>query len=552
MRNLITYCLISLACVCSVQSLTGQVVEGRVTYIAEDGIYTDIGTLKGVSIGDTLYLDDASGKPVLWVQSVSRKSSLNLPMDTTRRFQVGMAVFARTTDKVIPSRDRVTASDTLRPSGKLDSLWIGVISHQNIETRTGESSAASRTVTALADRNDLRGRVGFQFFRSADRKNPDYNYYQPGLTIHADLLRIQGSHYSFSTNTHIRKTYSNRDLRSANYPVRVYEMALTYQNDAVPYSYQVGRISSPVINGIGYFDGGLYSHRIRPTLSVGGFIGTEPDYRKSTPQTKTSKLGAYVHYMHAFSQTVKSNSTLAFSGQYLNGNIDREFVYLQNDVTLGSRVYVYQNAEFGINRSDLSRRQSTLEISNIYLMTRIRPLRTVSVTASYDARKNVFLVQTYKAIPDSLFDDALRQGLRGDISWRVTRQLTLSAGSSVRTRKGDSQKTWLHSAGFYYYNLFETQINVNFRAFSTHTPYTTARSYSTSVSRQFHRLYSSVSLRTYDYELRGRSEKYGRFSAGLDISYDLTRRLFATAQYEYSTGKDEKADRLFLELSYRF
>ncbi len=534
------------------RSVSGQDGTGKITYVSADAIYTDIGTLKGAIVGDSLRLAAKPAQPVLVIRSISRKSSLVASLDANFKPAVGMDLLfhpsvARTDSK------RITPGDSARTGrSDLPALWSGAIAKHNQTTldNLGSQSGASRG--ASKDRNVLVGRVGLQFFSSSDRKNSDYNYYQPGMVVNLDYNRIQGSYYSLSTNTHIRKTYSNRDLRSANYPLRVYELSLKYQNDTAPYSYQVGRVSSPVINGIGYFDGALYAHKLQTNLVVGGFVGTEPDYRKSTPQTSTSKLGIYANYKHEFGGDTKTTSTLAFSGQYVHGKIDREFFYLQNDATYGSLLYLYQNAEIGINRSGQSRRNSPLELSNIYLMARMRPIRSVSITGSYDARKNVFLVQTYRAIPDSLFDDAFRQGLRGDVSWRATRQLTLSISSSVRTRAGDSQNTWLHSAGIYYYNVLKTQLNLNFRYFTTTTPYTSAHSFSYAVSRQWGRVYASSTFRTYTYELRGRSDSYDRHSVSADVSYEISRRLFTTVQYEFSTGRDEQSDRFYLELSYRF
>lgn len=536
----------------AVRDVYGQDGTGKITYVAADAIYTDIGTLKGAVVGDSLRLAAKPAQPILVIRSISRKSSLVASFDSNFKAAVGMDLLFHPsvvrTDSI-----RITTGDSAKTArSDLQALWSGAIAKHNQTAldNLGSQSESSRSVSK--DRNLLVGRVGLQFFSSSDRKNSDYNYYQPGMVVNLDYNRIQGSHYSVSTNTHIRKTYSNRDLRSANYPLRIYELSLKYQNDAVPYSYQVGRVSSPVINGIGYFDGALYAHKLQSHVTVGGFVGTEPDYRKSTPQTSTSKVGIYANYKHEFSNETRTNSTLAFSGQYVHGKIDREFFYLQNDATYGSLLYLYQNAEVGINRSGQSRRASQLELSNIYLMARIRPIRTLSMTGSYDARKNVFLIQTYRTIPDSLFDDAFRQGLRGEVSWRATKQLTLSVSSSVRTRAGDSQNTWLHSAGMYYYNFLQTQLNLNFRYFTTTTPYTSAHSFSYGVSRQWGRLYASSSLRTYTYELRGRSESYDRRSVSADVSYEISRRLFTTAQYEYSTGRDEQADRFFLEISYRF
>ncbi|MBL7959802.1 hypothetical protein JNL27_06130 [bacterium] len=391
-----------------------------------------------------------------------------------------------------------------------------------------------------------------QGYVSHDRLNPDYSYQQPGGLINLDVNRIQGSYYNFSSNIRFRKTYSTRPTRANNYPVRVYELAVEYNNPSHPFRYSAGRIFAPVINGVGNFDGVFLGYKLSNQWEVGTFGGTQPNNLNSKPDLTNSKIGIYANYKKILSPAWRWNTTLAFSGQYYNNKIDREYFYFQNDATLGQKIYFYQNSEIGINRSRLSNRKRKIELSNFYIMGHYAPVPSVGLSASYDSRVNVFMIQTYRAIPDSLFDDALLQGFRGDISWRATRQITLSAGSSIRTRAGDPHKTYLNSAGLYYYNLLKSQLNLNYRFFYTSTPTTKAYSSSYGISRQFSNLYLTTTYRTYHYRYIFQNSQYSRSSITMDGSYALTRKLFTSFEYEYSTGQYEKADRFFAELSYRF
>lgn len=528
-------------------------VDGKVTYLTGDAYYTDIGKEKGANKGDTLYAK-SNKKAILIIQSISRKSSYCVPINSVLKINLGDPVFAYVAEiPVYRLPDSLRYSDTIKTAdADFRAIWSGVIANAKLDSSTHVSSRQQVAQKIIQKPNQLTGRIALQNFVSHDRLNPDYSFQQPGGLINIDVNRIQGSYYSLSTNVRFRKTYSTKPTRSNNYPVRVYELSLEYNNPTAPIRYAAGRIFAPVINGLGNFDGAFLGYKFSGQWEVGTFGGTQPDNLNSKPDMTHSKAGIYANYKKTFSPTTRWNSTLAFSGQYYNGKIDREYFYVQNDASLGPKVYFYQNAEIGINRSHLSNRKNKIEISNLYVMGHYTPISSVSLSASYDARINVFLIQSYRAIPDSLFDDALLQGFRGDISWRATPQLTVSVGSSLRTRAGDTHNTYLNSAGFYYYNLLKSQLNLNYRFFYTSTPYTKANSSSYGISRQFANLYVATTFRTYTYRYTYQHAQYSRSSITIDGSFAISQKLFTSLEYEYSMGKYENADRFFAELSYRF
>jgi hypothetical protein len=267
-----------------------------------------------------------------------------------------------------------------------------------------------------------------------------------------------------------------------------------------------------------------------------------------------SKLGAYVNFKKESSPSKRWNSTLAFSGQYVHNKIDREYIYVQNDVSFSSDLYVYMNSEIGINRSKLSPEKKFFDLSNLYVMTRYKPFSAVTLSLSYDERINVYLIQTYtkSKIVDSLFDNAMRRGFRGDVNVRITNQISLSASSSIRTRAGDPNKTYLSSASLYYYNFLQSRFSLTGNYFLTSGRYTKANSTSAGVSRQFYDLYLSAAYRIYSYRYTNQSST-GHYNSILgDASYSLSRHLYTTLELEHLTGQNEKSDRLFVELSYRF
>lgn len=528
-------------------------IYGKITYISSSAVYTTIGKDNFAVTGDTVYLKKETHFPAMVINAISRRSSACALLIPVNQIDTGMTVSVKIPRERLSLTIRpVVAADSANiktTSG--DSLWLGVIEKNNSLRKLESGTKENSNRIIKPEENILSGRVAFQYMMIRDRNNPDYNYYQPGAVLHVSLNRIQGSYWNLNSHLRFRNTRTKSTRRYDDYPLRIYEMSLEYDNAASALYYTVGRVSSPVINGIGSFDGGYVHYRLNRRFKLGGFLGTEPDYMKSTPQTNTIKIGSFIHYEYCSECDRQFRSTLAFSGQYVKGNIDREYLYTQNDLSLGTRWFLYQNSEFGINRSSLSRRNQTIELSNIYIMARYNPVQAVSLNLSFDDRKNVYLLQTYKSIPDSLFDDASRLGIRSEVRWRATKQLTLSANSSVRTRNGDSRHTYLHSVGSSYYNVPKLRMNLDYRFFYTTTPYTSAYSHSMNLSRFFSRLQLALNLRSYHYQYRILKGSSDRYSVTFDCNYSWNSKLFSSFEYEYSFGKQDKTDRLFLEFSFR-
>lgn len=524
-------------------------LKGEVTYIAGGSYFTNIGKDAGAAKGDTLY--NLNKKPILVIESISRKSSFCKTVNSEIKINIGTKVMAYVLPAVAsePSKSFVR-KDTVTVVADQARIWEGSFD----QIKTDSSTANVRPILRTASRkaNQVSGRVALQSLIMNDRLNGNNDYQQPGGLINLHVYRIQDKYFDLNVNARFRKTYSKRAMTGDNYPMRIYEISLVYNNPAVPYSFAAGRVFSPVINGVGNFDGGVFEYRLADHWQIGAFGGTQPDYLNSKPDWSHSKGGMYVHYKNEMSPDWRWTATLAFAGQYVKGKIDREYFYVQNDAAIGPKLYAYMSSEIGVNRSDLSARKKAIELSNLYVLGRYKPFKPLTISISYDARVNVYLLQSYRAIPDSLFDDAYRQGFRGDVHWRATRQLAVTFSSSVRTRAGDPNSTYLNSGGLYYYNLFKTRVNINCNIFFATTSFTKANSLSFGLFRQFSDLYLSTTYRTYRYQYVSQGTHYRRQSITFDGSYAFTRKIFVTAGYENSSGKNEKSTRIFTELSYRF
>jgi hypothetical protein len=203
------------------------------------------------------------------------------------------------------------------------------------------------------------------------------------------------------------------------------------QRDAIGF----GRVLNPYIRGLGYMDGAYASLRVGPHVSLGAAGGLDPDIHDSSMQTDRQKYGMFVAYENGSHSTKRLASTLAFSGSYADGTINREFGYIQNVVSFARRVSIYHSMEVDVNRGwRKDAGEKSVSFSNTYLTANAQVSRWMALDASYDARRNIRDFRTHDS-PDSLFDDALSTGYGGGITLNFPHSVRLRTRAGVRHRE---------------------------------------------------------------------------------------------------------------------
>jgi hypothetical protein len=195
-----------------------------------------------------------------------------------------------------------------------------------------------------------------------------------------------------------------------------------------------GRVLNPFIRGLGYL-GGYATVGVGRHYRVGVAGGLDPRIEDSSLQPDQQKYGVFVAYETGTYDTRRFASTLAFSGSYNGGVIDREFGYVQYTFSVARRLSLYHSMEIDFNRGwRRDAADAAVSFSNSYATAHATVTDYLSVDASYDARRNVRDYQVHDS-PDSLFDDALSTGYSGGVSLDLPRHIRLRARAGVRSRE---------------------------------------------------------------------------------------------------------------------
>jgi hypothetical protein len=529
MKRLLKTALVLLVLVAS--CFAGE-LRTTVKYISASAIYIDAGRAAGLEIGDKVRVIRGEKLiAILEVSFVADNSASCQLLESTGIIQPGDVAIAQVEESILPE-------DTGR-----------VVEPQVTPAQT----ATSRPVRPA---NQLTGRISADVTLQDDREEFNYDYTQPSLRVRAALNRIAGSHYRFAVNLRVRKTYRDRETTRATTSAsssRIYEAALTYDNPDDAFSYGAGRMLVRALRGIGYLDGAMLRYRAGSSFSTGLFGGTEPDLENTDFQSDVVKAGAFATYKNRLRKGGRFAATLSLAGAYENGDVNREFICQQVSYNYGARFRIYESTELNINRDWLKDAEgSSLKLASFLLNARYAVSRALAFSLSYDNRTNYYTLGS-RSVPDSLFDDALRQGWRAGANLRITDRISGELGAGLRTTEGDAEDTRSGRIRLSIVDLLESRANLSVRVRAYSSEYSSGYQPSVTLSRPlFRSLRASleVGANNYDLELTGETVEQNWIRLMFDANF--SRSLYASLDAEAARGSGRDTNILSLGLGYRF
>ena len=384
---------------------TPQRVTGTITYLSGTSVYIDQGRNSGIAPGDTLSVFRKGVRVSrLVVTAISGGSSVGQPFATVIAPAVG------------------------------DSVVIFKI----VEAPRTEQEVPTgfQTARLLPDRapegTTVHGRVGLQYAGIGELgKRPDFS--QPSAVLRLDIGRLFNTGMYFTMYGRALHDLSEGFARyeSSRTRLRLFEMSLNYDAPASWFGFSAGRVVSRYMGGLGAVDGGLLFARMG-SLTAGVLAGTQPDYRTSAYNKDHQIFTAFANYAFGGDLFRPADVTVAYGQQLMQGRLDRAFLYFQGSFSPGEDLYFYQSTEVDLHTLVDGQQRSSPRLTNTFLTLSYTPVSWLNLNAGYDASRNIFLLESMKTFPDSLFDRELRQGIRTAAMARLPSNISLGATAHVR------------------------------------------------------------------------------------------------------------------------
>lgn len=542
-RYFLIFCFFS--CVPFTQAQDRDILEkGKVSYVSSQNVYVKFASTDNINIGDTLFLlKNGRLTPSLVVNNKSSISCVCTPVGPDKINLSDEVLFQkRTTEGKAPEHMGEAQKDSLSayPSG------YPLMTEEGLSPASAEAKSGK-----LSYRQSIHGRISAASYNTfADSESN--NRFRYTFLIRGDHVGNTGlSFETYLTFRHIQGRWD--DVKdNINSAFKIYALSLKYDfNEST--RLLLGRSFNPRISSIGASDG-LQFEKGFGNFTVGALVGSRPDHLDYSFNFNLFQYGVYLSHESGKGSRYLQN-TLAFIEQRNDFKIDRRFIYFQHSSALASNLNLFASMELSVYENINDVPKNVLDLTNLYASIRYRPVKPLSLSVSYDNRKNIQYYETFKNYIDSLIDRETRQGIRFHASYRIYKNIIWGVNTSWRFQKSErnlsrnlnSYLTFTHIPGL---NI-QTTITANF----LQTNYLNSKIFGLRVSKDIvsRKLIGDINYRWVDYDYLNYEMATRQNIIGADVSWNIIKGLSLYLNYEITLDDREvKYHQVFTKLIQRF
>jgi hypothetical protein len=453
-----------------------------VSYAAASAVYIAAGYEQHVDVGDTLKIfRDSKEIGNVAVTAVARRTSVAKILAQQIPFVVG-------DDAVLMKEFPLQRNDTL-----------AIL--KNDTTHTSESVNPVVRLEKTKSDNLVSGRVALQL-NEVIANDSRYNLTQPAALFRLNIQNLLGSGIQLSMDDRSYYDPTNSYTQYGNNSGaehRLYELSLRQDLPDAPTGFGVGRMTSRFVGGMGTFDGFEFFYR-QNAVTVGVLGGAQVNDPVSVLSNTGTKGSLFLNYRTGPDVFHYYDGTLAYGRQMVNNKLDREFLYVQNTFAINPTLSFYESSEIELDEITNSVLKPAFNLSNTIWSANYSPIEWFSANLGYDATRSVYLFETMKTIPDSLFNKNLLQGYRATVTFHLPLSMTLSENATYRARQDTTRDAHTVTTALRVTDIFDSGISPGIR-------------------------YSSI---------------VGEYSTGSDLAFDVDRTFFdnidVSLRYDYSSA----------------
>lgn len=507
--------------------------EGTISYISDNNVYVKFVRTAGIEDGDTLYarIDDST-IPCLVVKSRSSLSCLCDPIGE---------ISLKTGDKVwaIPIIQE-DATKTEKPEQGVPDRDQG---EQALTATPKKDSGSSGT--------QFTGRLSASSYSLFSGSGADSNRMR--YTFAAAASNISGSKLSSEAYVIFTHRINEWDVVRQNIfnALKIYSLAVKYEMSRSAII-NAGRIINPRIANMGAFDG-LDFGMTFGKIYAGIFAGTRPDPSDFRLNPHLLRYGVWAGHSR-FLKNGYTQTSVAFFDQLYFGKIDRRVLYFQHTNTIMRNLSVFSSLELDLFKLKEDHPASMIDLTSFYLSLTYRINRHLSVSSTYDNRKNVIYYETFRNYADEILQQSIRQGMRVRINYRPLRVLAMGFNAGTRKRDGDFRPTNTLNGSATWSDIPSLKATLNLTASMLKTSFLDGQIYGTRLMKYFlnDKISASASYRYVNFDYLNSNRNLVQHIGEFDFSYQATRKLYLSLNMETTFQEDKMFNRLYLNIRSRF
>lgn len=520
-------------------------LEGKVTFITSQNVYVKFTSAKGISAGDTLYVNlNGKVEAVLVVNNLSSVSCVCslLPESRYQPAVSDILIFKGSGIKdVINPGNPVQGINEYKPVKKVDTLDLRFENNKDVLKKLppsffgSMSASVNGTFSGDHDYSGTRLKYGLNF-KGRNLASGKLNFDSYFLLIYKQGNWDQSKNNMF------------------NY-LKLYSLSVDYavtKNSTLWF----GRRVNPRMGSMGAVDGLQYEIKAGK-FTAGVLAGSRPDYRDYGIDINLLQYGVYLSHDAKFKNGY-FQSTVSYVDQQNSGKTDRRFLYFQHSNNVVRNLSFFGSVEIdlynlSINLSDTTYTNTkSPQFSNLNTSFRYRFSRQLSASLSFTSRKTVIYYETYKSFLDRIIDSDHLQGYSAQINYNPVRRISIGVNGAYRFQKNDPHPT----SNLYTYLTFNLLPNLGWTTtLSTtllKTAYLNGRIYSLGLNGDVikGKLSGGINFRYVNYKY---SELVSEQQIGeLNLMWRIYKKLSLSGYYESCFTSPDRYNRVYLQMRLGF
>lgn len=511
-----------------------QVTEGSVTFKSSKNVFVRFNSTESIITGDTLF-SDAFGiwKPALIVTQKSSTSCVCTSL-TSDNIVVGQRIsfFSKS-----PPIQEIKSDDVVMP--------------ETLQLIVTPDSIKNDSLTRKVRKQLINGRLTSSTNASINSDN-NSNFHRIRTAFSLNIQNIRNS--SFSTQAYI--TYRHRygiDQSTTGFydDFKVFTLAVQYApGDKL--NVWIGRKMNNNMANMGAIDGIQSEYKLN-RLTIGAFAGTRPDFTDFTFNPALNQFGAYI-VRNDKTNFGMAQTSLAFAEQQNDFKTDRRFVYFQHNNSLIKNLNLFLSSELDLYKKingDISNKPN---ITSVYLSLRYRLRKNLSISTSYDNRRNIIYYESYQTFIDQLVAQETRQGFRLQMNYSPFKSISINASTFYRYQGDNPIPTKNYVGNINFNNIPRLKMNVAVNANLLESYYFKGTIIGGRVSDDFlkGKINAELNYRNVNYTFFNSETSLKQHIAGFNLNFNLLKKTSLILSYEGTFEPKTTYHRYFITAIQRF
>jgi hypothetical protein len=405
----------------------------------------------------------------------------------------------------------------------------------------------------LPEINQARFRFGFDVSTIRGLGAQGYTSTTVGVVARANITRIKGSFWNLDgywrggvESTSPAAQASIQDLID-----RTYQMALTYINPQARWTAGVGRLYLPWASSLEVIDGGYFGWRTSPANTVGVFGGSTPDPTAWNYNPRRKIGGIFFNAEGGDFEGWRHSSTIGGGVALLGWNVDKPFVFTQNDISYKHVFSVYHAMQIDHPTANPGMPGVGTGVGQSFLSMRVQPASRLEFDFTHTYFRDV---PTYDPalVGTGLLDKYLFQGVNGGARIRFPEHVTGYFSIGKSSTSSDTKASWNTMLGASMSNIWRTGLTADVRYARFDSAFAAGTYRMASISRDLNdrfRLSLQGGRQSFGSAL---TKDRGGYFANLLVETDLGSRYFLDSTFTTQRGGLEPYNQWSATIGFRF